>query len=208
MTIFKLFAEPVGTDGNALINWKGDPAEEIVAYAWTYQRAAITLVQTCRRWQYHAIDNDALPIMFLYRHSFELYLKALAYHAALQSIEKRELVRTLPRLWKEHSLMKLVELCDPVLSGSHPLAGYGDLRKEVYALAKELDAVDPGSYSFRYPTSTRGDASLPPNLFTNVYTFSSAMEGMFDNLAQFCRSLQNQRDAVADQMKLSMPALK
>jgi hypothetical protein len=208
MGIFELFPNPATASGNALLNWQKDPAEEILSYAWSYQRSAVILVADLQQRGAVAIDNGALPILFLYRHSFELYLKALVYHAALLSVDKSELIDALPRLWREHSLLRLVKMSLPVLTGSHPLAVAGELHNEVSALAQKLDAVDPGSYSFRYPVSTKGEASLPENFFTNIFTFSDAMEHVLDDLSQFCRSLEKERNSASEQMKLALHTAK
>lgn len=69
--------------------------------------------------QFMNIDERALPILFLYRHSLELYLKALVYRAAVVSIAEEELVLAVPRLWREHSLVRLLEMSSPLLHSRH-----------------------------------------------------------------------------------------
>jgi hypothetical protein len=208
MSVFELFSNRAAAYGNALLNWQKDPAEEILSYAWSYRRSAISLVASLQQRDVVAIDNGALPILFLYRHSFELYLKALVYHAALLSVDKSELIDALPRLWREHSLLRLVKMSLPVLTGSHPLTVAGELHNEVNALARKLDEVDSGSYSFRYPVSTKGEGSLPENFFMNIFTFSDAMERVLDDLSQFCHSLEKERNSTSDQMKLALHTAK
>jgi len=78
------------------------------------------------------------------------------------------------------------------------------LEGEVFSLAEKLDKIDPGSYSFRYPISTKGNASLPENFLTNIFTFSEAMESVLDNLSQLCRHLSGERAESSVQMKLAL----
>jgi hypothetical protein len=208
-TIFEMFSAPVGTYGNALLNWRSDSASEIVTYAAAYRSAAMSLVSLQERRGIGPIDHAALPILFLYRHSLELYLKSLVYRAAVLSINKQELQRALPRLWREHSLVSLVKMSAPVLheSSSRPLARSGELQEEMAGLAQILDDIDPGSYSFRYPVTTKGDSALPSHFFTNIFVFSEAMERAFDDLSQFCRHLEGEQLETSDQMKLALHEL-
>lgn len=205
-----MFSAPVGTPGNALLNWGNDSAAEIISYAWNYRSAAMNLVAFRERQGVWSLDNGALPILFLYRHSFELYLKALVYRAAVLSIDKQELVDALPRLWREHSLLRLVEMSQPVIDASSGrwLASSGELREKIVALARELDRVDPGSYSFRYPVTAKGGPALPSNFFTNIFVFSEAVETVLDDLGQFCGSLEGEHIQTSRQMKLALHGLR
>lgn len=74
MALYQFFSAPVGTYGNALLNWASKPAEELVMYALSYRNAAMSLIVRREQIGIGDIDHGALPILFLYRHSFELYL--------------------------------------------------------------------------------------------------------------------------------------
>lgn len=204
-----MFSAPVGTPGNALLNWGTDSATELISYAWNYRSAAMNLVAFRERQGVCALDNGALPILFLYRHSFELYLKALVYYAAILSIDKQELVDALPRLWREHSLERLAEMSQPVIdeSSGRWLASSGELRTKILALARELDRVDSGSYSFRYPVTAKGAPALPSHYFTNIFVFSEAVETVLDDVAQFCASIEREHMQTSKQMKLALHGL-
>ncbi|HAF44443.1 MAG TPA: hypothetical protein DCK83_05755 [Gallionellaceae bacterium] len=206
MPIFEIFSAPSGTYGNALINWKTQSANEIVDFAASYRYAAMNLVSFREQRGAGTIDHGALPILFLYRHSFELYLKAMVYRAAVLSINDDELVRALPRLWREHSLMRLLQMSAPVLqaSSSRPLVQSGDLQRQITTLASKIDDIDPGSYSFRYPVNSKGDSALPKYFLTNIFVFADEMEGVLDELSQFCRELEAERLQTSPQMKLAL----
>lgn len=166
----------------------------------------MNLVSIKERQNMGSIDHAALPILFLYRHTFELYLKVLAFRAAVLSINEIELVQALPRLWKEHSLVRLVEMSAPVLhaSSSLRLTQSGELQDKLMALAKKIDSVDDGSYSFRYPVTSKGNSALPDHFLTNIFVFSEAMERTLDDLSQFCRSLEDESLQTSNQMKLAL----
>jgi hypothetical protein len=203
MGLHEKFAAPIGTPGNALLNWERCSAAGISSYGWSYRCAAFSLVRMREKNEFDTIDNHALPILFLYRHSFELYLKALVYRAALVSIEERELVDAIPRLWREHSLLRLVQMSAPLLEAKS-LACFEDVHDKVKALATELDEVDSGSYAFRYPVTAKGESALPPNFLTNIFVFSETMESTLDDLREYCRWVEGIQVQCSQQMKLAL----
>jgi len=206
MSVHHFFSAPIGTYGNALVNWASQPTRELIAFAGSYRNAAMNLVAYREQLGIGAIDHSALPILFLYRHSFELYLKAIVFKAAILSISEAELGSALPRLWKVHSLLALVEMAKPVLAArtSRPLTSSGELEQEIIELAGKIDEVDRESYSFRYPVTSQGQASLPTHFLTNVFVFSEEVERVLDSVVQFCRSLDEERVQTSEQMKLAL----
>lgn len=142
-------------------------------------------------------------ILFLYRHSFELYLKSIVFRAAVLTINEKELGSALPKLWRKHSLVALFEMAKPVLKASdaRPLTVTGELEQRIGCLACEIDSVDSGSYSFRYPVTSRGRSALNGTFFTNIFVFSERVESVLDDVAQFCSSLEDERIESSEQMK-------
>ena len=205
MSIFEFFSAPRGTKGNALLNWEGRGPRQILDYAWAYRRSAMHLVAFWHQQPPIAIDNGALPLVFLYRHALELYLKAIVFQAAVATINEQDLQRALPRLWREHSLVRLVRMAEPVLTDpAHPLVSCGTLHQDLCRLASEIDAIDPGSYSFRYPVTSQGGPALPSHVFLNIFVLSDAMEKVFDDAQQFCHSLERRERTESKQMKLAL----
>jgi hypothetical protein len=205
--VFNFFSEPVGTPGNALLNWEGPPAKNILAYAGAYRAAACRLVnerQMDMKWL--SVDEAALPIVYLYRHAFELYLKAIVYRAAILTINEEELRFALPRLWREHSLVRLLAMAEPVLFSEEGRYYFSEeeLLGATRKLATTIDHVDSGSYSFRYPVTAYGSSALPENVFLNIYTFSDAVESVVDGLSIFCGEIERVRLRSSEQMKLAL----
>lgn len=111
----------------------------------------------------------------------------------------------MPRLWREHSLLKLTKMAAPVLKpGARTLTRTGDLYRNVSNLASKIDRVDASSHAFRYPIDAHGVASLPRNCWVNIYLFSEAMETVLDDVAQFCSSLESERIQTSEQLKLAL----
>ncbi|NYE61952.1 hypothetical protein FHW58_003159 [Duganella sp. 1224] len=207
--IHEFFAAPLYTYGNALINWQGQPTQDLTVYAHNYRRAAMCLVSMYQQRIHGTIDEGALPILFLYRHAIELYLKAIVYKAAVVTINEMELKAALPKLWREHSLLALAEMAKPIISvnSGELLAMNGELDRRILDIASRIDAVDSGSYTFRYPVNSRGTGAIPYLFMTNVFVFSREVEGMLDDMAQFCRHLESKRIESSGQIKLALHGL-
>jgi hypothetical protein len=204
--VFNFFSEPVGTPGNALLNWEGPPAKNILAYAGAYRAAACGLVNARREKKGLSVDHAALPIVYLYRHCFELYLKAIVYRAATLTINENELRFALPRLWREHSLVRLLAMAEPVLFTEEGRYYFSEeeLLVATRKLATTIDHVDAGSYAFRYPVTAYGSSALPENVFLNIYSFSEVVESVVDGLSIFCGELASMRLEGSEQMKLAL----
>jgi hypothetical protein len=204
----EVFAAPIGTLGKSLLNWKANSAAEIVAYASSYRSAAMKLIGSHEGGQFVNIDEHALPVLFLYRHSLELYLKALVYRAAVVSIAEEELLLAVPRLWREHSLVRLLQMISPLLHSRHFHLWDEELEEKVGRVVRRLDGVDPGSYAFRYPVTSSGRPSLPDHFFTNIFAFSEVLENVLDDLSDICRCLEGRRLDASAQMKLALHTLR
>lgn len=202
--LFRQASASIGAYGDALLNWKSNSVAEITTYAWSYRCAASILISQRERQEFGSIDEHALPILYLYRHSFELYLKALVCRAALVSIAEEELVLALPKLWREHSLLRLVDMSSPLLRSRYGCFWDDELGQKIAYVAAELDEVDSGSYSFRYPVTPRGQPALPPNFRTNIFVYSEILENVLDDLSEICRSLEGRRIESSSQMKLAL----
>jgi hypothetical protein len=208
--VFNFFSEPVGTPGNALLNWEGSPAKNILAYAGAYRAAACGLVNKRRATKWLSVDEAALPIVYLYRHAFELYLKAIVYRAAILTINEEELRFALPRLWREHSLVRLLAMAEPVLFSEEGRYYFSEeeLLGATRKLATTIDHVDAGSYAFRYPVTAYGSSALPENVFLNIYTFSEAVESVVDGLSIFCGELGRITLRSSEQMQLALHSIR
>lgn len=208
MSATRFFCPLEYAPGNALINWSGRPLDDLIAYAETYRSAAWSLVDAQRKLNLNTPDHQALPILYLYRHSLELFLKSIIYHAATISIAESEMILALPRLWREHSLVKLQKMAVPVLQEAKwPSVDAEALGVRLGLIAAVIDSVDNGSYAFRYPVTSSGTASLPSTFLVNMFTFSDEMESLLEQCRLFCRDLRSNAARTSGQMKLALHKL-
>jgi hypothetical protein len=191
MPLEEFYAAPRGTYGNALLNWMNHAPSDVVSYAVAYRNAAHNLIAHREQLGAGEIDQAACPIIFLFRHSVELYLKGMVYRLSRLSVDDTELQQVLPRLWREHSLMRLLSMAQPVLTAMRqklPLA-LRDFDEEDLEFLSDLDRIDPGSYSFRYPVASSGGPSLPGFLITNIFVFAEHADRVLDSLREGLHNL-------------------
>lgn len=131
-------------------------------------------------------DFRAYPIVFLYRHALELYLKAVILTASpMLKLRDMELIDR-ERLFTTHSLDVLRQDLERIFEvfewewdlGTPHFRTQEDFRKFI----AELIHVDNKSDAFRYPLNTKGNASLKPHFSFNLYEFCSIFDDLLEKL--------------------------
>lgn len=154
------------------------PKGELAAYGRSYREAAEHLVAQMAKSHYR--DPDACPIVFLYRHAAELYLKSIIFWGNnLLRLNKKPIVHH-KNIFAEHRLEMLLKSVKPILQFQKLLTNWGDSHvggfRDAQTLIRELEEFDPGSYSFRYPITTTGKDSLPHHFVFNVIEFGEKFD--------------------------------
>ena len=187
--------------GNVVFNFRGSAINDLNAIAIGYHAAGKSLADTMASAAGYR-DYDGYPILFLYRHSLELHLKAIVYRGAqllgLISDEeidtrllltKHELTRFLPAL---RAIFKAMEWdWDFEVSGLRSLDDF-------CALIREIERIDPQSYCFRYPVTKKGDAALPRHFIINVISFARNMDSILDLLDGAVTGLEERWHSAAE----------
>jgi hypothetical protein len=146
---------------NTSLNWNGSPKDEFYPYAGAFRNAAGTLVNTLDLDRMARSDFDACPVVFLYRHALELMMKAIITGDGGNFLPSE---RRTGRIYRTHSLSELLAVVFEIIEAVGPSENFdGDdtpNATDLRSLVEELDAVDPGSYSFRYPVKPDGSGSV------------------------------------------------
>lgn len=147
-------------------------------------------------------DIDPCPIVFLYRHSIELYLKAICLlgYELFQLLNKRLLLHgndlEQEKLFKNHKLVPLIKVVKQIFD---ELSWNWDLEDRFYYFKRyedfesvlgEINDLDSGSYTFRYPYDKHEEtASLTKGFSFNLALFqekidivTSALDGVSTQL--------------------------
>ena len=189
-----------------LRDWKSNACLRVgdeYAYREGYRRGAQILVRTIEETQ---CDQDFLvyPIVFLYRHHVELVLKRVIEQAPY--LIERPLTKAENDHLEKHRLSLLWGDFRPMAAAISELAGWNALPPEdiegIGDYIRQIDEVDPGSYSLRYALSKKGDPSLPEELtHINLRHFGDLMERLANylyGLEAAMSDLRDQKQEMAD----------
>lgn len=78
--MMKPFVNIASANGNVVFNFTGNLIRDLGAFARGYQKAGHALAIQFKGNVY--ADYDGYPVLYLYRHSLELYMKLVVYRGA------------------------------------------------------------------------------------------------------------------------------
>lgn len=169
--------------GNVVFNFTGRPIEDLAAFAEGYHRAGRHLAAHLDASSVYC-DYEGYPILFLYRHALELYLKAIIYHGALLvGVISEQRIDT-SKLFHQHELNKLLPALRSIFKVLNwdfegtDLTSFEDFARVI----KTIQGVDPKSYVFRYPVTREGEAYFPQPFIVNVVSFARHMDDILEFL--------------------------
>lgn len=185
----RLFVDKGRPHGTVILNWHGTPEREFTFFAEAFHLVAQEAVAALRQNPHFGLDGipiedfRAYPVVFLYRHALELYMKAVILVGSpmlaikgMTEVDRQGLLTT-------HNLDGLRQHLERVFEaygwewdlGTPHFRSLDDLLKTI----AELQAVDAGSYAFRYPLDTRGSASLAPHFRFDLFEFCEVLDSLF-----------------------------
>ncbi len=163
----KLFIQGEDWHNNAMLGWTHFPWD---IYAAGCKDAADALIWALSE-RKASLDSLIYPLVFLYRQGLELQLK-LILPLARRLAGKEAVVD------HQHGLMPLWSELRQHLEQLKPHEDDKEL-PAIEDFIRQLDTVDPGSFAFRYPTTKRGEVSLPELRHVNVRHLSEIMDTVF-----------------------------
>lgn len=172
---------PADDGADAVLNWEEFGLLDFLPYSIGYRRAAETIWEDlgprARRGQF--ADFEVCPPIFLLRHAIELGLKyALLYARAIERLNGNSthfddlLLRRheLKAFWTE--LLTLL-----TRSGAAQACSTASILSTHSGTVDRVEAVDPGSYTFRYPLNPQGELPLPQHFrFSSSVTYDALHE--------------------------------
>ncbi len=167
--------------------FSNEPTGEFGYYGSGFLEAARVLKRSFSRRRGRR-QIEIVPVLFLYRHSIELLLKAvvLSGNRLMQQRgggrDEQEIFADFRR--SRHRLMPLLDSIKRVFDYAHwewywpgsTVESFDDVR----GVIKELDALDPDSFNFRYPTDIRGKRAISQDQSIGRQTILA----IFDDLAE------------------------
>lgn len=169
--------------------FSNEPAEEFDYYGSGFLEAARTLARSFARRRGRR-QIDILPVLFLYRHSIELLAKAviLSGNRLMQTRaagqDDEDLFASFSR--SRHRLLPLLDSIRQVFEQLHwewhwpksAVESFDDARRVI----EELDALDPDSFNFRYPTNIRGERAISPSHSIGQRTILAVLDDVAESL--------------------------
>jgi len=183
--------------GNVVFNFSSPAIGQLEAFAAGYHEAGKILAAKMEASRGYP-DYEGYPILFLYRHALELYLKALVYRGAkLLQVRNNQALET-DFLLTNHRLSKFLPSFRAILESTgwkwnFEVAGLRSLQ-DFEALVRGIEEIDADSYCFRYPVTTKGVAAHRPHLVINVIAFAKKMDAILDLLDGVVTGLEYERD--------------
>lgn len=185
--------------GNVVLNFMGRPAFEFSVYASAFWRGGRLLAKSLASSGYR--DMDTCPIVFLYRHALELYMKAIVHRGeSLLSIAGEKLI--IPtRALERHELSPLLEPIRKVFAHMGWISKTNPEGRKLFrnfdALVRNVDRLDAGSYTFRYPVDKKDKGLVSHHFGFNVLEFAQQAEGAIRLLDGAVAGLEEEWDQQA-----------
>jgi hypothetical protein len=188
----KLFLDDGSSYGTVILNRRGKPEEEFPYMAEAFLDAANDATKRLKRNNHFGIhgipieDFRAYPVIYLYRHALELSMKSVLIVGTKMLALRGEPEVDRNRLLSRHDLDWLRSEVERVFvvygwgwgGGNKHLLSVKDLRDVI----EEFHKVDQRSYAFRFPVTTKGEASLQEGFRFNVFHFADVLNGLFPTL--------------------------
>jgi len=171
--------------GNVVLNFQDAASSEFGVYARAFHTAGQALFERMfAKSSYNSLEG--CPIIFLYRHALELYLKAIVLHGEAILRMNGKTLLTNRSLLQKHSLLPFLPLLKQTfeavswtweldIEGLHTF-------EEVEELLRDFERVDLGSYTFRYPIDKQGNPSVPHHFVVHMPTFCKRMDALLEAL--------------------------
>lgn len=187
--------------GNVVFNFMYDPIDDLAVFAQGYHNAGRKLADELASAAGYS-DYDGYPILFLYRHALELYLKAFVYRGAklvhlldLDEMDTRE-------LFKNHSLSRLLPGVKVVLDALDWIDEFKTVHlssfEDFVDLVKGIEELDENSFAFRYPVKKDGQAALEHHTVINVIAFAEHLDPVLKLLSGGLSGLSEEFDLAAE----------
>jgi len=176
------FYNKLNNFNNFVISFGTNPRNDFGIFAYGYACAASKLAEELMSRGYRFRDYEAYPIVFLYRHALELYLKNIIYKSGLLAAFKN-MENIDSKLDNRHDLNILSEKATKILKILFPNDHGLELALDkILQISHEFSEIDPNSYSYRYPIDRKGNASTKHHQVVNLESLYKTMTILLEDL--------------------------
>ena len=187
--------------GNVVLNFLGNPVDDLAAFARGYHDAGKLLARKLASPTGYR-DFDGYPTLFLYRHSLELYIKAVVYRGA-QLVHLLDVGRIdTSKLFKSHKLSGLLPALTSVLESLNRKGDFETPSLQSYDeftdLVRGVDEIDPDSFTFRYPITKGRQPAVEHHTVLNAVAFAEHLDPVLALLDGAVTGLDEEFNASAE----------
>ena len=180
---------PKGAELPSTLHFSGTPENEFGYYGEAFHEAARVLTRSIARRRGRKMA-DVLPVLFLYRHAIELSAKAVIISGNhLMSLTghgrpQNEVFDDFKK-WK-HRLVPLLPSIEQVFNFANWEWFWPNSEIETFAdvktVLKDLELLDPNSFTFRYPTNLQGVRSAQVDIQFGLMTAINVLDALTEAL--------------------------
>jgi hypothetical protein len=166
-----------------VISFTNAPRYDFGNFALGYKFVANLIAEKLMESEFRFPDYQAYPVVFLYRHAFELHLKNILYKGAKFLYFKR--VEGIDhKLYNNHDLIQLsVKACQVLITAfPEEQVFLQEVSEKIKRTAREFHEIDKNSYAYRYPIDKDGNHSTSKSQFVSLESFASHMNNLFHDL--------------------------
>ena len=171
------FYNTISDASNFVISFTPNPRQDFSVFAKGYAQAASVLATYLLEERSRFADYEAYPVVFLYRHAFELYLKGFCYGATFTLTLQGEALDLSRKILYKHRLLPLAnafqQICEVLCPSDEGLL---KIAEKAIQFAVEFEQIDKDSYSYRYPINTRGMPSTKQHQLVNLRALHNSMQ--------------------------------
>lgn len=192
-----MFFTPDSAHGSFVVHFTNNPAADFGIWARGYSEAAGRLTESLLAEQSFG-DNKAYPVVFLYRHALELYLKGVIIGGNQLAVLRDE-DELCEQLKSHHRLPSLFEAARRLLEGSFPQdSDLHEFMRKLKVVVTDLDAVDPGSFNFRYPVNKSSERPVEGRMTMSLISLGRTMTEILEAFGSIDTALQVECDAAEE----------
>jgi hypothetical protein len=175
------FYNTISDANDFIISFRPNSQQDFGVFAKGYTRAASNLAEQILE-KPHFPDYEAYPVVFLYRHAFELYLKGFYYRAALITFFKNNQPLDNNGIY-DHKLTPLANIFQKICKALFPSdQALLQLANKVQVFATEFEQIDHNSFAYRYPIDKKGNPSTKHHQVVNLFALHKSMQELLGEL--------------------------
>ena len=176
------------------LRFTDNPKGAFAIFAKSYHSAAKLLAEDMLKRHFRVYEP--YPVIFLYRHSIELYLKHYIYSSEIISLIVG-IEEELHKLINNHNLKDLFNKTVKIFSKQNIL-NINDFNNIAENVIKEFNEIDCNSFAFRYPIDKKGNSSISNIEYMNLKSIYNAIEELLNNFEAIEFGLNIEKDKIIE----------